>query len=92
MPASRQSTLNERATKDAHVVRFPISGMTCQACAISVEKALESVPGVREAEVNFGSRSARVLRDPETAQGAALRSAVTKAGYGVPEDAGLQDS
>ena len=62
--------------------------MTCQGCAHTIEKALASVPGVRGVEVNFGSRTARVERDPERATPAALRRAVSAAGYRVPDDAG----
>jgi len=69
-------------------VRFPIRGMTCQACAHTVERALQAVPGVDDAEVNFGSRSATVHRDAGRATSATLRAAVERAGYGVPDDAG----
>ena len=77
-----------KETTDAETLSFPVAGMNCQACAHSVEQALLSVPGVKSAEVNFGSRSARVERDPKQAHGSDLRRAVVGAGYGVPEDLG----
>jgi Cu+-exporting ATPase len=67
-------------------LRFPVAGMTCQACASGVEKALRELPGVVEAHVNFGSRSAEVLRDRERAPARAIAGAVAAAGYSVPED------
>ncbi|MEW6070994.1 MAG: heavy metal translocating P-type ATPase [Planctomycetota bacterium] len=67
-------------------LRFPVSGMSCQACAQSVEKALRAVPGVESAAVNFGARTAVVVRDPKIAGGKAIAAAVQAAGYGVPED------
>ena len=78
--------------KERTSLSFPVTGMTCQACASSVEKALSAVPGVVHAEVNFGSRSARVERDPSRAAPADIRRAVIAAGYGVPEEAGEADS
>ncbi|MEM7305690.1 MAG: heavy metal translocating P-type ATPase [Planctomycetota bacterium] len=69
-------------------LQIPIRGMTCQACALAVERALARVPGVARAEVNYGSRTATIERDASRANGPALRAAVERAGYGVPDDAG----
>ena len=41
-----------------------VEGMTCAACAFTVEDALRRVPGVREAQVNAASRRARVVWSP----------------------------
>src|SRR5262245_59558917 len=73
-------------------VQIPVAGMTCQACAVSVEKALRSVPGVERAEVNFGSRTATLVRDPELASGREISSAVARAGYSVPDAIGGERS
>jgi len=74
------------STKDETNLTFPVAGMTCQACALSIEKALLAVPGISAAEVNYGSRTARVERDPELATGDEIRRAVNEAGYSVPDD------
>jgi P-type Cu+ transporter len=66
--------------------------MTCQACAMSVEKALRGVEGVEQAEVNFGSRTATLVRDPERATASKLVEAVSKAGYRIPEESLLGGS
>jgi len=65
---------------------IPVEGMSCQACAITIEKALRAVPGVVEAQVNYGSRSAHVVRERERASGALIAAAVERAGYRVPPD------
>ncbi|MDG2144052.1 MAG: cation transporter, partial [Planctomycetota bacterium] len=63
----------------------PIAGMTCQGCANSIQKALSGLEGVLEAEVNFGSRSAKVVRDPEVASTARIAQAIRDAGFEVPD-------
>ncbi|MDO6407246.1 copper-exporting P-type ATPase CopA [Pantoea phytobeneficialis] len=55
-----------------------IGGMSCASCVSRVEQALQKVPGVSQARVNLGERSALVLGD---AQPAALIGAVDQAGY-----------
>ncbi|HTF89449.1 MAG TPA: cation-translocating P-type ATPase [Planctomycetota bacterium] len=65
---------------------IPVAGMSCQACAVTIEKALRAVPGVVEASVNYGSRSANVVRDRAVATGEKLAQAVARAGYSVPGD------
>lgn len=80
------------ASKDENTLTFPVAGMTCGACAHSVEAALAKVPGVRSVRVNYGSRIAVVERDPEVATGSALRAAVRRAGYSVPESLGEERS
>jgi Cu+-exporting ATPase len=74
------------------VLEIPIEGMSCQACAQSIEKALLALPGVSQAEVNYGSRSARVLREPQRAGNELIAAAIQKAGYQVPSDLGAKDS
>ena len=65
-------------------VTFPVAGMTCQACAQTVERALSAVHGVESAQVNYGSRTATLLRDPDRVDGEALARAVRAIGYEVP--------
>ena len=73
-------------TTETDTLRLPVAGMTCQACALAVERALRGVPGVERADVSFGSRSATIERDPEVASGPLIRAAIEQAGYRVPED------
>lgn len=66
-----------------HTVDLSIGGMTCATCVGRVERALEKIPGVAEAHVNFATETARVAFDPSRSSEAALTDAVTKAGYEV---------
>ena len=43
---------------DAETATMGITGMTCAACVMRVEKALKKVPGVQEATVNLATESA----------------------------------
>jgi mercuric reductase len=64
-------------------IELDIQGMTCDSCALHVEKALKSVPGVQSATVpGWESRKAVALVDPEL-DIAKLEKAVAQAGYGA---------
>ncbi len=61
---------------------FPVTGMSCAACASSVESILQHTPGVESAQVNFATNSVRVEfnenTNPET-----LNQALSAIGYGL---------
>jgi Cu+-exporting ATPase len=58
-----------------------ISGMSCASCASRIEKALDALPGVSEATVNFASESATVAYDPSRLTPEAIAHAVVDQGY-----------
>lgn len=60
-----------------------ISGMHCASCALNVEKSLQRLEGVEEAQVNFGTEKATVEYDPDKLELQKLEETVEKAGYGV---------
>lgn len=60
---------------------FKISGMSCAACAARLEKALNSLPGVTEAQVNFASQTLRITFDPEKLSLEALKEKVKQEGF-----------
>lgn len=60
---------------------FPITGMSCAACASRVEKALNSCKGVKEAVVNFASSAATVEFDDLICSPLDLQISVRAAGY-----------
>jgi len=60
---------------------FGIDGMTCAACAARLEKALNKVPGVAEATVNFALERADVDALPGAINLAGLAEAVEHAGF-----------
>jgi len=57
-----------------------ISGMSCNACAMSIEKGLNGLHGV-EATVNFATESARIAFDTTTADVATFISMIEGLGY-----------
>lgn len=61
-------------------MKFKVSGMTCAACSARVEKAVKSVVGVEECQVNLLTASMTV--DGNVEQGEIIR-AVEGAGYGA---------
>ncbi|HIK55406.1 MAG TPA: copper-translocating P-type ATPase [Synechococcales cyanobacterium M55_K2018_004] len=58
-----------------------LQGMSCAACAHSIERAIARVPGVQQAQVNFGAALATVAYDPQQTDLKAIQSAVDAAGY-----------
>jgi len=62
---------------------FAIGGMHCAACAVRNERTLVKIPGVLKANVNLGTRRARVEFDEGAVTEMALRDAVTDNGYDV---------
>lgn len=59
---------------------FAIEGMTCAACALRVERALSSLPGVQSAHVNLATARAHVRAEGNLAD-EALSAAIDVAGY-----------
>ncbi len=57
-----------------------IMGMSCASCVNKIEKALQKVPGVTKASVNFAEKTARVESE-DTVSCEVLVEAVKKAGY-----------
>ncbi len=60
-------------------ITLGVDGMTCGGCALSVEKALSRVAGVRKVTVSLEKREATVEGD--SLDRARLAAAVTDAGF-----------
>ena len=65
---------------------FAIGGMHCAACAVRNERTLGKIPGVLKANVNLGTRRARIEFDESAVTDAVLRDAVVQNGYEVLAD------
>jgi Cu+-exporting ATPase len=59
--------------------------MTCGACAARLEGALLQAPGILSASVNFALERADVDFDPAQTSAAGVADAVSRAGFGVPQ-------
>ncbi|MGA7106040.1 MAG: heavy metal translocating P-type ATPase [Candidatus Deferrimicrobiaceae bacterium] len=64
---------------------FPVEGMTCASCIARVGKALLSVSGVLSASVNLATQTGTVEFLPGVADMGALRVAIERVGYTIPE-------
>lgn len=60
---------------------FPVTGLSCASCAISVESMLRAQAGVLDASVNYANSSAWVEYMPETASVADFKTAIQSIGY-----------
>jgi Cu+-exporting ATPase len=68
----------------AERVELPVQGMTCAACARSVEHTLSATPGVAAAYVNLATNTATVEYDPAQAGVTDFVNAIEDIGYQVP--------
>ncbi len=67
-------------------VELPIGGMTCAACARTVERQLSGTEGVESASVNFATHVASVRYNDAVTSVEDLVSAVEAVGYEVPKE------
>ncbi len=58
-----------------------VSGMTCGACAVSVQSTLTKVKGVKRADVSNEKGLATVVYDDEQTNEQQLRKAINKTGF-----------
>lgn len=62
---------------------FPLTGMSCAACATRIDRALASLSGVQEVHVNYAAATAFVVYDDTQISPEDLQTAVQQAGYGL---------
>ncbi|TVR87420.1 MAG: copper-translocating P-type ATPase [Spirochaetaceae bacterium] len=62
-----------------------IDGMSCAACAASIETVLKGVPGIQEAGVNFASEKLNLRYDPDTIRLSEIKKRVKDVGYELRE-------
>lgn len=75
------ASLSAPAWAATKTVTLSVPGMTCEACPITVKKALSKVVGVQKAEVSFEKREAVVTFDDAKTNAEALTKATANAGY-----------
>lgn len=67
--------------ENIETLSLPVLGMTCAACAGSVESIIGSQPGVNKAEVNYATQSVKILFRPDQVQPTTFQKAVQSIGY-----------
>jgi copper chaperone CopZ len=63
--------------------QFSITGMHCPSCAMSIDGALEDLPGVFNATTQYAQGKTTVEYDPAQLSSAELKAEIIKAGYTV---------
>ena len=76
--ASKDLAAADSASLSKHLLS--ISGMTCASCVARVEKALDLIPGVTSASINFASGKA-IIQANNSVPSQALVAAIEEAGY-----------
>jgi Cu2+-exporting ATPase len=77
-----ESQLKEASSSSVRTV-FPVTGMTCAGCAISVESMLKATPGVIDAGVNFANNTAWAEYNSLKTNPAALQKSIQSIGYDI---------
>jgi Cu+-exporting ATPase len=67
-------------------ITLGVSGMTCASCVARVERVLQRLDGVLDANVNLATEKARIDYLPEDVDAGALKAAIRKAGYEVRDE------
>ncbi|KJR47988.1 Lead, cadmium, zinc and mercury transporting ATPase [Desulfosporosinus sp. I2] len=82
------SQLDEKSEQKHH---FKINGMTCANCALTIEKGLKTMPGVKTVAVNFASEKLAVEMDPSLVNEDDLLAKIKDLGYAAQsENSGKQ--
>ena len=81
LAASMVVSVAHGADADQRTVTLDVTNMDCAACPITVRKALEKVPGVGLAKVDYKAKRAVVVFDPAKTTPDALTKATADAGF-----------
>ncbi len=86
----KEEHLEEKPTEPETVdstQQFKISGMSCANCALTIEKGVKNMPGVKSAAVNFASEKLVVNLDPGIVSQEEILAKIKDLGYeGRSED------
>ncbi|WP_214229257.1 heavy metal translocating P-type ATPase [Pedobacter sp. B4-66] len=67
--------------ENIETISFPVLGMTCASCAVSVESMIGAQTGVKQAEVNYATQKVKVTYDADVIQPEGMQKAVQSVGY-----------
>ena len=92
---SNMETSNKTSAENLKTLKenFPVTGLSCASCALTVEKTLKAEAGVVDASVNYASGIANVEYIPSLADKNHFKTAVQSAGYNliIRKNADLND-
>ncbi|KAL8244899.1 hypothetical protein R6Q59_011157 [Mikania micrantha] len=81
MPKYPKGVLESNMEPTEARVLFSVTGMTCPACAGSVEKAVKRLQGIREAVVDVLNNQARVMFFPSYVDEETIRETIESVGF-----------
>ncbi|MBO9616746.1 MAG: copper-translocating P-type ATPase [Dyadobacter sp.] len=70
-------------TTDIKKMTLPVTGMSCAACAVSVESMLSHTKGITNAAVNYANQSVSVSYDPDLVDLPDMDRVLQSIGYGL---------
>jgi len=84
---AEKETLSTSSQKtDQTEITLGVSGMTCSACALNIEKVLKKKKGVNSVAVNLELGRAKVIFDPSLISPREIEEAIESIGYKVEKD------
>jgi Cu+-exporting ATPase len=78
-----EKTKSEAPAGRLERIDLPLVGMTCAACAQTIEKSLSELQGVDKTSVNLATSKATLSYDPQQVKVGDFISAIRKSGYDV---------
>ncbi|MFV2044912.1 MAG: heavy metal translocating P-type ATPase, partial [Anaerolineales bacterium] len=93
-PLAGSATTGFNPDLDFTRVDIPVIGIDCVSCIETIERSIDSVPGVRNANVSLANELASVEYDPNQADLSELVGAIKSAGYragGAKVRIGIED-
>ncbi|MEX8549387.1 MAG: heavy metal translocating P-type ATPase [Mucilaginibacter sp.] len=60
---------------------YPVTGMSCASCAMSVQSTANQVPGVAQANVNYATQALDIYFNPKQTEPQQIQKAIQNAGY-----------
>lgn len=73
--------MNEEKERRKEQATLDLGGMRCAACAASIERLLQGLPGVSDAAVNFAAEKASIEFDPAVISLERITRAINELGY-----------
>jgi Cu+-exporting ATPase len=76
----------EKKLGKTETVTLPVFGMTCASCVLTIEKAVNNLPGVAHVGINFASEKAVIEYDKSITSLDDIKKRITDVGYEVGDE------
>jgi P-type Cu+ transporter len=74
-------TMTEKKIGKTETITLPVMGMSCASCVLTVEKAVDSLPGVANVTVNFATEKAVIEYDRKVTSFDDIKNIIKSVGY-----------